>query len=234
MVALIRRPMSVFIRAGLGHLALVPLAAACTSFATVRSAEVLPGVSVAAQASKTTTVGDIPGWFWSYSCVDRCEHPVVGGDAGVTYGWPRREGGTALAVSVGLSGVYPYIDLYSQLGRGRQPFGVGARVGLPVTSWREHQVYGRYDIPLGRSTRLLLNPAVFIHEGASPNGASRGSFLAFVQGIGVLFEGERVSWTPAVALVSGRARRTRYGEESGPVRSVFGAASIGVTFHGAR
>ena len=216
------------------QLALLPLATACTSFATVRSAEVLPGASVVAQASTTTRLGDIPGWFWSYDCAERCDHPVVGGDAGITYGWPNREGGAAFALSVGLSGVYPYVDLYTQLGRGRQPFGVGARVGLPLTTWREHQLYGRYDVPLGGSTRLLLNPAVFIHEGASPNGAIRGSFLAFVQGIGVLFEGDRVSWTPAIALVSGRARRTSSGQEFGPVGSVFGAASIGVTFHGTR
>ena len=216
------------------QLALLPLVTACTSFATVRSAEVLPGASIAAQASTTTRPGDIPGWFWSYDCADRCDHPVVGGDAGVTYGWPNREGSAALAISLGLSGVHPYIDLYTQVGRGQQPFGVGARLGVPLTTWREHQLYGRYDVPLGGSTRLLLNPAVFIHEGASPNRANRGSFLAFVQGIGVMFEGERVSCTPAIALVSGRARRTLSGGESLSVGSMFGAASIGVTFHGAR
>lgn len=218
--------------AALLAVALLLLATACSSFATVRSAEIIPGSSFAVQASATTPPGDIPGWFWAYECVERCSHPIVGGDAGVTYGWPHREGAAAVSVGFGLSGVYPYVDVYTQLRGGRQPFGIGARVGVPLATWREHQFYGRYDVHLGRSSRLLLNPAVFIHEGTSPNRANRGSFLAFVQGIGVLFEGERVSWTPAIALVAGRARRTRYGQEDGPVGSVFGAASIGVTFHG--
>lgn len=214
--------------------AFLPLGGACTSFATVRSAEVIPGPSVAIHASASTPPGDIPGWFWAYDCADLCNHPVVGGDAGVTYGWPRGGGAGAFAVGVGFSGVFPYVDGYTQFGTGRQPFGIGARLGLPLTSWREHQLYGRYDVRMGRSARLLLNPAVFLHEGNSPNGANQGSFLAFVQGVGVLLEGERVSWTPAVALVAGRAKRTSYGQEYGPVPSIFGVASIGVTLHRAR
>lgn len=209
------------------------LAGACTSFATVRSAEVLPGPSVAIQASASTPPGDVAGWFWSYECAQNCDHPVIGSDAGWTYGWPRSGGVGAFALGVGLSGVIPYVDGYVQLGAGRQPFGVGARLG-PMTSWREHQLYGRYDVRLGRSARLLLNPAVFLHEGRSPNGENPGSFLAFVQGVGLLLEGDRVSWTPAVALVAGRAKRNSYGQQYGPVRSVFGAASIGVTFHRGR
>jgi hypothetical protein len=212
---------------------LLPVSA-CTSFATVRSAEVLPGRSVAIQASISTPPGDVPGWFWSYECTQLCDHPIVGGDAGISYGWPRGGGAGAFALGVGLSGVFPYVDGYAQLGAGRQPFGIGARLGLPATSWREHQVYGRYDVRLSESARLLLNPAVFLHEGRSPNGASPGSFLAFVQGVGLLLEGERASFTPAVALVAGRAKRNSYGQQYGPVRSVFGAASIGVTFHRAR
>lgn len=218
----------------LRRIVLLPLASACTSFATVRSAEVIAGPSVAIQASASTPPGDVAGWFWSYECVEVCDHPVVGGDAGLTYGWPRGGGVGAFAVGVGLSGVFPYVDGYTQIGAGRQPFGIGARLGLPLTSWREHQVYGRYDVRLGRSSRLLLNPAVFLHEGRSPNGASPGSFLAFVQGVGFLLEGERVSWTPTIALVAGRARRNSYGQQYGPARSVFGTASIGVTFHRAR
>jgi hypothetical protein len=207
------------------------LMTACTSFATVRSAEVLPGPSVAILASATTPTGDIPGWFWAYECPESCDRRFVGGDAGVTWGWPRGGGAGAFALGVGLGGLFPYLDGYIQLGGGRQPFGIGARLGPPLTSWREHQLYGRYDLRLSQSARLLLNPAVFLHEGNSPNGASRGSFLAFVQGVGVLLEGERVSWTPAVALVAGRAERNSYGQEYGPVRSVFGVASLGVTFH---
>ena len=216
-------------------IALLLSASACTSFATVRSAEVLPGRSVGVQASMSGRPGDVPGWFWSYDCTQVCDHPIVGGDAGFTYGWQREGGAGAVAVGVGVSGLlFPYVDAYAQLRAGRQPFGIGARLGFPFLSWREHQLYGRYDVPLGRSTRLLLNPAMFLHEGHAPNGQSPGTFLAFVQGVGLLLEGDRVSWTPAIALIAGRAQRNSYGQQYGPVRSVFGAASIGVTFHRAR
>lgn len=210
------------------------LTAACTSFATVRSAEVRAGPSVALQASASTRPGDVAGWFWSYDCAQACDHPVVGGDIGLTYGWPGSGGSKAFALGAGASGTHPYVDGYLQLGAGRHPFGIGARVGPPVTNWREHQLYGRYDVRVGGITRLLLNPAVFLHEGRSPNGENPGSFLGFVQGIGLLLEGERVSWTPAVALVAGRAQRTSSGQRYGPVGSVFGMASVGVTLHRSR
>jgi hypothetical protein len=219
----------VFIFAALQH-----FVSGCTSFATVRSAEVRPGTSVALQASASTRPGDVTGWFWSYDCAQACDHPVVGGDVGLTHGWPRGGAAGGFALGVGLSGTHPYVDGYLQLGTGRHPFGLGARVGPPVTTWREHQLYARYDVRLGGTTRLLLNPALFLHEGRSPNGENPGSFLAFVQGVGLLLEGTRVSWTPAVALVAGRAQRTSNGQQYGPVRSVFGTASLGATFHQGR
>ena len=210
--------------------ALWSLVSGCTSFATVRSAEVHRGPSAMLQTSASTPPGDEAGWFWSFDCAERCNHPVVGGDVGFTYGWPGASGAGAFALGVGVSGMHPYVDGYLQLAGGSQPFGVGARFGPPVTSWREHQLYARYDVRTGGS-RLLLNPALFIHEGRSPNGENPGTFVGFVQGIGLLHEGERVSWTPAVALVAGRAQRTSYGQRHGPVWSMFGAASLGVTFH---
>ena len=206
----------------------VAASGACTSFSTVRSAEVYAGPSVGVQASASTPPGDDAGWFWSYDCATNCSHPVVGGDLGVTYGWIGAQRGFALAI--GTAGMHPYIDAYAQLGAGRSPWGVGGRLGV-FGNWREHQVYGRYDVRLGNRSRLLLNPALFIHEGASPNGENPGKFVGFVQGVGVLFEGRNVSWTPAISLVSGRADRTSYGEKIGPTTSVFGAASLGLTLH---
>jgi hypothetical protein len=216
---------------GVAMLAALLPAVGCTSFATVRSAEVHPGTSAALHASASTRPGSVAGWFWADDCEQACDRAVAGGDAGITHGWPRGGGAGAVALGVGVSGVHPYVDGYVQLGAGRRPFGVGARVGPPLTGWREHQLYARYDVPLGGRARLLLNPAFFVHEGRSPNGENPGTFLALVQGVGLLLEGERVSWTPAVALVAGRARRTSYGERYGPERSVFGAASLGVTVH---
>jgi hypothetical protein len=205
----------------------VAMTTACTSFATVRSAEVYPGPSIGLQVSGSTPPGDDAGWFWSQDCAADCNHPIVGGDVGLSYGWTGRK---AFALGLGVSGTHPYIDGYLQLGSGRSPYGIGARVG-PISNWREHQLYGRYDVSLGGRSRLLLNPALFVHEGQAPNGENPGTFIGFVQGVGLLFEGEHVSWTPALALVAGRAERTSYGTKFGPTTSVFGAASLGMTVH---
>ena len=216
-----------------GHVALFAclLGAGCTTFSTVRSARVERGLSAAVHASASTNPGNEAGWFWAYDCAEQCGEPVVGADLGVTYGWPGREGRTPLALGAGMSGVYPYVEGYAQLGEGARPFGLGARIGVPLTGWTQHQAYARLDLPLAARTRLLLNPALLVHHGASPNGRSRGTFVAFVQGAGVLLEGERVSLTPAVALVLGSARRDRWGERSGPEATAFATASLGLTFH---
>lgn len=216
-------------------IAALPVAlAACASFATVRSADVYTGPSLTVQASATTRPGDVAGWFWAFDCEEACNYPTIGGDLGATYGWQLARGPRAVALGAGISGESPYVDGYAQLTDGRRPFGVGARVGLPVTSWRDHQAYARYDIPLGQSTRLLLNPELFLHQGRAPNGASPGRFVGFVQGVGVQFEGEHVSWTPAVALVAGSAQYNSYGTQYGPARSLFATASLGMTLHRTR
>jgi hypothetical protein len=205
---------------------------ACTTFATVRSARVHPGASAAVHVSGSTRPGAETGWFWSYDqdCAEGCDHPVVGGDVGVTYGWTPA-GRRPFALGLGLAGVHPYVDGYAQLDDGARPYGVGARLGLPVGGWREHQLYGRYDVPLARRARVLLNPALFLHEGASPNGQNRGTFVAFVQGAGLLLEGNGVSLTPSVALVLGRASRSSYGSRRIPVGAAFATASLGITLH---
>ena len=87
--------------------ALVLATVSCTSFATVRSAEVQPGPSLALQASVTTLPGDDAGWFWSYDCEAECNDPIVGGDAGFTYGWA---GAKSFALSAGASGSHPPHD----------------------------------------------------------------------------------------------------------------------------
>ena len=80
---------------GVGTAALVALAtSACSSFSTVRSAEVMPGPSATLQASATTRTGDLTGWFWGgfEDCVTGCERAIVGGDVGLAYGWPKGAG----------------------------------------------------------------------------------------------------------------------------------------------
>jgi hypothetical protein len=218
-------------RALLTTTAVLAVASACTPFSNVRSAQVRPGPSLALQASVSTLPGEVAGWFWSFDCESKCNSPVFGTNAGFAYGWPTTSGDRGFEVGAGVNGVYPYVDGYVQLSGGRVPFGLGAQAGLPVTSWREHQLYARFDVPLGARRRLLLNPAGFLHEGESPNGENPGTFKGFVQGIGLLLEGQRVSWTPAVTVVAGRAERTSYGQRFGPESSILVVGSLGVTFH---
>jgi hypothetical protein len=213
-------------------MAAVPsLLSGCATFATVRSAEPYLGPSVALQASLSTPPGDLASWIWSFDCAERCNHPIVGGDLGFTYGWRPSGGPRAVTLGAGVSGVSPYVDGYMQLTGGARPFGVGARLGIPALSWRDHQIYARYDIPFDSKARVLLNPGVFVSEGQSPNGQSSGSFFGVVQGVGLQIEGEYVSWTPAMAVVAGQSRRDRYGRRDGPASSVFATASMGMTFH---
>ena len=206
-------------------------AGGCASFGTVRSADIHRGASVTAQASLSTLPGDDAAWFWAFDCAAACDARFVGADVGVTYGLRH----APVALGVGLDPGGPYGDAYVQLGHGTRPFGIGARATLlPLTGhWRQDQLYGRYDVRLGRSTRLLLNPALFVHHGRTESEApgSRGSFVAFVQGVGLLLEGERASLVPAVTVVAGRTRRTTLLEEIGPTRTVFATASLGLTFH---
>ena len=211
--------------------AVATAAGGCASFSTVRSAEVHRGASVTVQASLATPPGDEAAWFWGFLCVTACDSWFLGGDVGVTYGFRR----APVALGVGLDPGGPYGDAYVQLGDGANPFGIGGRASLlPLNGqWRQDQIYGRYDVRLGRATRLLLNPALFVHHGGTANEAtgSRGSFVAFVQGIGLLFEGERASFVPAVTVVAGRTRRTDYFGDIGPARTVFATGSLALTFH---
>ena len=110
-------------------------------------------------------------------------------------------------------------------------FGVGAKLGVPLVGWSNHQVYARYDIPLRDGSRLLWNPGLFAHFGNSPNGENPGHFLAMVQAVGLEHRGERRTMVPAVALVVGQGRRESYDTSEGPFTTVFGVATLSVTFH---
>lgn len=210
--------------------AVVATSGACTSFASVRSAEVRSGAGANLVASVSGRVSSDAGWFYSLDCTDDCGRMVAGADVQANYGWRRGVAGRPSTLAAGTSGLFPYVEGYVQLGRGRVPYGVGARAGLPFpfARWAEHQLYGRVDLPLAPDMRLLLNPGLFVHRGTSPNGENRGSFAAFVQGVGLEVGTGRVTVTPAVALVAGRAGRTSYGHRIGPTATVFPTASLGV------
>lgn len=205
----------------------------CTSFSTIRSAEVRPGSAVSVQASIAAPPGDDAAWFWSIDCATQCDHAIPALDLSYEHGW-RPSRGVSYTLGFGLSGVYPFVDGYVQLGSARRlPFGVGARVGAS-SGWMQRQVYGRADIPLGPRQRLLLNPGLFYHSGRSPNGENPGSFLGLVQAVGIEFDMGTLSVRPGAAVVWGRAERTSYGLRYGPTTRAFGTASLGVSLHRSR
>jgi hypothetical protein len=142
------------------------------------------------------------------------------------------DGARGTEVSAGLNAFSPFIGAYTQLGKGeRSAYGIGGRLGLPVISWSSSQIYGRYDRLLAPGQRLLLNPAIVLHRGNSPNGENPGHFLALVQGVGVELEGRNVSFIPGGSLVLLRGDRSSYGQPEGPFTTAFATASVAVVFH---
>ena len=214
---------------GVAAAALVACAGACTSFATVRSAEVRPGAALTVQASVASPPGDEAAWFWSADCAQNCNRTIPSADVVLAHGWSRRDA-RAFTLGAGVNGTHPYAEGYLQLGASaRRPFGVGARVGLPVQRWTEHQLYGRLDLPLGTRTRLLWNPAVFYHTGNSPNGENPGTFVGLVQGLGLRLGAGSAAVTPSVAAVWGRAEHRSGDQRYGPASRLFGTAALSVT-----
>jgi len=190
------------------------------------------------QASGTTPVGDVAGWFWQPYCTHECDFSVIGFDAAYAYGWEQGLAGRPVALGAGTNGFFPFVEGYVQLSgdiNGRPPYGVGLRVGVPAfAGWAQHEVYGRYDVPLKPGLTLLLNPAILLHH--NPFGDNRDSFIGFVQGIGVQYKGRNTSYTPSVTMVRGRAVHgtTDAFDRDGPAVQWFGTASLSVSWHRAR
>lgn len=204
----------------------------CATFATVRSAEVPMGPAVHAQTSRTGNPGEDVAWMHSFYCEAGCNQTLTGLDVGVSNGFRPQSGPKAVSLGVGLAGVSPYVEGYFQLREGPKPWGVGARLGIPVTGWAAHQMYGRFDVPLGMEATLLLNPGLYVMSGTSPNGEVSGSFVGLVQGVGVAFGAGGATFTPGLAVVSGRAHRAPgYSQPDFSSRAMFLTASIGVSFH---
>ena len=201
------------------------LLSGCT-LSTVRSAEVYPGLSLNAQASSTTPPGEDAAWFWS------ADQSVPGLYAELTLGNVSADGASGNELSAGLNAFSPFIGAYTQLGKSeRSAYGIGGRLGIPVVSWSSSQLYGRYDRILAPGQRLLLNPAVVLHWGNSPNGENPGYFLALVQGVGMEFEKDYVSFITAASVVLMGGDRSSYGQSEGPFTTAFATASIAVVFH---
>lgn len=205
--------------------------AGCTSFGSVRSAEVEHGGSWAFQVSASSPPGDDAGWFWSFDCEANCNHAVASYDFSYMHGTTGR---VPFEVGGGLNGTHLYLQGFFQLGSGsagRGPWGVGGRVGMPLTGWNEHQLFGRFDVNLGENTRLLLSPMLYYYGGNSPNGANPGSFVGFVQGLGLERRTGRVSVFPALSVVGGHTERRSYGESVASSWTAFATASLNIVVH---
>ena len=205
--------------------------AGCASFATVRSAEVMPGLAFTTQASLAGRPGNDAAWFFTLDCTQNCDRPIASGDVAIAYG-VGASADVPFTIGAGLNGTFPYLEGYAQLGQGKIPFGIGARAGIP-TGWAMHELYGRVDIPLSASARVLWNPGVVYLTGNSPNGENPGSLTAITQGVGVQFGAGSFTFTPSTALVWARAEHTSYGEQVGPSSHVFGTAAISIGFSAA-
>ena len=214
----------------LARVAPLLLAGACTTFGSVRSAEVVRGPSLALQATLS-----IPpdGWSATSDCATDCGLLMPGGDASVTLG--TAAGSTPVSVGAGISGVIPYLEGYAQLNRaGENPWGVGTRVGIPVAPWTEYQLFARFDRPLDGERRLLLTPALYLHTGHARDDRERPTLLAFSQGVGLMYRRADYSVTPSVSLIAGRGERPGSTGQNERYTTVFGTASINVVFHNRR
>lgn len=205
--------------------------ASCTTFTSVRSAEVRPGPSFSAQASASSPVGDEAGWFYSLECVSACNTHVAGGDFSFASGFGTASGRGA-TLGIGTSGFFPYVELYTQLdASSRHPFGIGGRFGIPLSGVSEHRVYARVDVANeDGSQRFLWNPGLVLTTGNSPNGENPGSVLGLANGFGIQLGNGGTVWTPSVSLVIARAGHESHGQPATPEWSAFMTAGLGVTF----
>lgn len=214
-----------------GSAVLTCVATACTSFSTVRSAQVSRASSFTMQASAASSPGELAGWFWSFDCVQNCGHPVGGLDLAYASGRDT-ESARPYSLGGGVNGLYPYVEAYIQLDTTHtRPFGIGARLGFPVSGWSEHQLYVRRDFHVRDNMRLLWNPGLVIHFGNSPNGQNPGTFLGIAQGFGAELGTKQTVFTPSVALVYGRTSRSGgFDFQNGTESKVFATAAMSMTF----
>jgi hypothetical protein len=197
-------------------------------FSNVRSAVVSPGLSFAAQGAMTTDVGPEVGWFFGDEC-SPCDGPVPSVDGTLQYGSvPTAPNGRAFTIGLGVSGLFmPYAEGYMQLSRSAaMPYGAGVRIGV-LGPWRQAQIFGRLDRPLGPGRRLLWNPSLFYH-GGDRNGQIPGYIVALVNGIGLELSRGWVAVTPSLSLVASHAERNPQFQAPTSDTRVFGAAAVGL------
>jgi hypothetical protein len=203
---------------------------ACTPFAAVHPATVEPGATVTFQAALTSPPGDDAAWFWSFDCASGCNHAILAPDLGVQFGFGS-EDGLPVQIGAGMAGFSGYTEVYRQMGAAPgRPWGLGVRLGVPWADWTEHRLHARFERPAGDRS-LVLNPTLYVFTGNSPNGQNPGTFVAFVQGLGLVDRRARTTVVPALAAGFGRGWRRSYGSEIGPFHAFFATASISILVH---
>lgn len=204
---------------------------ACTSFSTVRSATVAPGLQMVAQVGAAPAPGDEVGWFYSYECSEQCDHPILAPDISLAYGrQPANAARTAYTIGVGLNGLTAYVEGYVQLQRSpRTPFGLGGRMGRNPYGM-ENQIYARVDAPIRENVNLLWNPGLFWLSGNSPNGENRGGIVAVVNGLGVELDQGPVAVTPSLSLILSRAGHQSYLRQRVSENKAFLTGAISLAF----
>ena len=132
-------------------LALAILVTGCTSFTTVRSAEVRPGGRLDASLTLATPPGDAAAWFWAWDCPYRCNRALLSPGLALNHGVRPEAGGLPYELGVGMSGTYPFLQGYVQLeSRDRTSSShqvtsegtVFLLVGATLTLWRRAAAQG--------------------------------------------------------------------------------------------
>lgn len=184
------------------------LLASCTTFVSVRPAQVSHGSSLLLQASATAPPGELAGWMWSFDCAEGCNHGIPGLEIGYgrgisdsTRAW-YVEGGAALPVT-------PYLEVYRQVGDRSRPRGFGVRVGAPVAGWGEYRAFYRTD----PRPNLTANTHLVVASGHSPNGESSATFIALIQSFGRMSNGATSGFIPSFSFGVTHTLRNRYGEQ---------------------
>ena len=212
-------------RSGIGMM--LVLAAGCTAFGPVRSAETRSGWSWMGRGTVAAPQGDDAAWFWTWDCASQCDRTMPGYEVEAWYGEAGNEQDRGYEIGGGVAGLaYPFVQGFVQLEGGDRPFGIGARFGIPF-HWHEHQVFLRYDVPLKDGKRILIDPALFLHAGNSPNGENPGIFLGVVPAVGLEIPLGSNVVIPSIALVGGWVRRDNYGVKTSSF-TLFPTLSVGI------
>lgn len=188
----------------------------CTGFASIRSAQVVPGNSFLVQAGASAPPGDLPGWMWSFDCADDCNHVIPGFEIG--YGRGVVDSSRAWSFEGGLSlPLTPYVEVYRQVGTRSRPRGIGIRVGAPLSDGgepREYRIFYRTD----PRPNLTSNTHLLVAAGRSPNGENSATFIALIQSVGWLSYGPTSGFISALSFGPTHTFRNRHGERESATR----------------